>query len=173
MNPKYLSETSSCQKWRMVSMPQMSFAIVGWRGSCLSSVPKGVKPNLDYFDQNLPSFGWMLKFDLVAFFLSGTTLDAHNPHTLTLTPHAYVSYVCFKCFCCFICIFQVFHMDIAKVDWDVAYDALVVHVCCKRLFPMFHLFSDVCCKCVYLYVTYVSPICCKRLSVCCVCLQWF
>jgi hypothetical protein len=31
-------------------------------------------------------------------------------------------------------------MDVAKVDWDVTYVAMVVHVCCKHLFPMFHLF---------------------------------
>ena len=43
---------------------------------------------------------------------------------------------------------------------DVAYVAMVVHLCCKRLFPMFHLFlSDVCCECVYLDVAYVSHIC--------------
>jgi hypothetical protein len=30
-------------------------------------------------------------------------------------------------------------MDIAKVDRDVAYVAMVVHVCCKGLLPMFHL----------------------------------
>jgi hypothetical protein len=34
---------------------------------------------------------------------------------------------------------QVFQMDVAKVNWDVAYVAIVVHVCCKRLFPMFHV----------------------------------
>jgi hypothetical protein len=33
-----------------------------------------------------------------------------------------------------------FCMDIAKVDQDVAYVAMVVHLCCKRLFPMFHRF---------------------------------
>ena len=27
-----------------------------------------------------------------------------------------------------------------KIDRDVAYVAMVVHVCCKRLFPIFHLF---------------------------------
>jgi hypothetical protein len=32
---------------------------------------------------------------------------------------------------------QVFHVDVAKVDWDVA---MVVHVCCKILFLMFQLF---------------------------------
>jgi hypothetical protein len=29
----------------------------------------------------------------------------------------------------------VFYMDVAKVDWDVAYVAIVVHVCCKLLVP--------------------------------------
>ena len=33
-----------------------------------------------------------------------------------------------------------FHIDVAKVDQDVAYVAMVVQVCCKLLFPMFHLF---------------------------------
>jgi hypothetical protein len=31
-------------------------------------------------------------------------------------------------------------MDVAKVDRDVLYVAMVVHVCCKSLFQMFHLF---------------------------------
>jgi hypothetical protein len=39
-------------------------------------------------------------------------------------------------------------MDVAKVDQDVAYIAMVIHLCCKRLSPMFYLFSDICCKCV-------------------------
>ena len=34
---------------------------------------------------------------------------------------------------------QVFHVDVAKVDRDVAHVAMVVHVCCKLLFPMFNL----------------------------------
>jgi hypothetical protein len=34
----------------------------------------------------------------------------------------------------------VFYMDVAKVDRDVAYVAMVVHVCYKLLFPMFYLF---------------------------------
>jgi uncharacterized membrane protein len=33
-----------------------------------------------------------------------------------------------------------FHTDVAKVDRDVAYVAMVVQVCCKHLSPMFHLF---------------------------------
>jgi len=65
-----------------------------------------------------------------------------------------------KCFRCFVGMFQVFHGNIAKVDRDVAYIAMIVHICCKCLFPMFDLFfSDVCFKCVYLDVLYVSHIC--------------
>jgi hypothetical protein len=57
---------------------------------------------------------------------------------------------------------QIFHIDVAKVDRDVAYVVMVVHVCCNLLFPMFHLFfSDVCSKCVWLDVAYVSHIYCK------------
>jgi energy-converting hydrogenase Eha subunit C len=53
-------------------------------------------------------------------------------------------------------------MDVAKVDRDVSYVTMVVHLCYKRPFSMFHLsFSDVCCKCVYLEVAYASRICCK------------
>jgi hypothetical protein len=56
----------------------------------------------------------------------------------------------------------VFHVAVAKVDRDVAYVAMVVHVCCKLLFPMFHLFClNVCSKCVYLDVVYIPHICCK------------
>ena len=47
-------------------------------------------------------------------------------------------------------------MHVAKVDRDVAYVAMVVHVCCKGLLPIFHLcFIDACCKRVYLDVAYV------------------
>jgi hypothetical protein len=34
----------------------------------------------------------------------------------------------------------VFDMYVAKVDGDVAYVAILVHVCCKLLFSMFYLF---------------------------------
>jgi hypothetical protein len=58
----------------------------------------------------------------------------------------------------------VFHIDVAKIDRDVVHVAIVVHVCCKHLFQMFHLlFSDVCCKCAYLDVPCVSHICCKSI----------
>jgi hypothetical protein len=52
----------------------------------------------------------------------------------------HVASVCCKCFRCFRGMFQVFRINVAKVDWDVAYVAMIVHVCCKCLFPMFHVF---------------------------------
>jgi hypothetical protein len=42
-----------------------------------------------------------------------------------------------------------FHVNVAKVDRDVAYVAIVVHICYKLMFPVFIFFSNVCCKCVY------------------------
>ena len=80
-----------------------------------------------------------------------------------------------------------FHIYVAKVDRDVAYVAMVVHVCCKLLFPIFHLFCRRilqlclfgCCICfthmfqVFLmfqrYVAIVSDECCKSRSECCIC----
>jgi hypothetical protein len=65
---------------------------------------------------------------------------------------------------------QEFCMDVAKIDRDVAYVAMVIHICCKHMFPMFHLLY---CKCVYLDVAYVLYIYCKRfiwmLRMCCNC----
>jgi hypothetical protein len=34
----------------------------------------------------------------------------------------------------------VFYMNVTKVDHDVAYITMAIHVCCKRLIQMFHLF---------------------------------
>jgi hypothetical protein len=51
-----------------------------------------------------------------------------------------IAKVCFKCF---IWMLQVFYADVAKVDRDVAHVALVVHICCKRLFPIFQLFFQI------------------------------
>ena len=51
---------------------------------------------------------------------------------------------------------QVFRIDVAKIDRDVAYVAMVVHIRCKRLSPMFHLcFWTYCCKCFYMDVAYI------------------
>jgi hypothetical protein len=35
----------------------------------------------------------------------------------------------------------VFQMDVAKVDCDVAYLAMVIHVCCKGILQMMHVVS--------------------------------
>jgi hypothetical protein len=84
----------------------------------------------------------------------------------------HVANVCFKCFRYFRGMLQTFYMNVAKVDRDVAYVAMVVHVCYKLLF-LFHLFFRCilqvflfeCCICFRIYVASV-------LSGCCV-LQWF
>jgi hypothetical protein len=52
---------------------------------------------------------------------------------------AHVASACCKCFRYFRDMLQVFYMNIAKVDRDVAYVAMVVQVWHKCLFPMFHL----------------------------------
>jgi hypothetical protein len=64
-------------------------------------------------------------------------------------------------------------MDVAKLDRNVAYVVMVVHISCKFLFSMF-LFLDVCCKCVYLDVAYIFTHMLQvfYLDVACV-LQWF
>jgi hypothetical protein len=50
----------------------------------------------------------------------------------------------------------VFYTDVAKVDRNVAHVSMTVHICCKLLFSIFHLFfSNVCCKRVYLDIVYV------------------
>jgi hypothetical protein len=68
----------------------------------------------------------------------------------------------------------VFHTDIARVDQHVAYIAMVVPVCCKHLFLIFHLFSRRMLQSVFIWMlhmfhTYVISV----LSGCCVCLQYF
>ena len=50
---------------------------------------------------------------------------------------AHIARVCFDCFRGML---QVFHMDVAKKDRDVAHVAIVVHVCCKHPFQMFICF---------------------------------
>jgi hypothetical protein len=34
----------------------------------------------------------------------------------------------------------VLRADVVEVNWDGAYVSMVVHVCCKFPFPMFHLY---------------------------------
>jgi hypothetical protein len=76
-------------------------------------------------------------------------LESHSPSSLMLQVH-------FKCFKCFVGMFQVFHVDVAKLDWGVAYVAMIVLVCYNCLFPMFHLF----------FFRHMLQVC---LSGCCIC----
>jgi hypothetical protein len=50
---------------------------------------------------------------------------------------------------------QVFRMNVAKVYQDVVYVAMVVHVCCKRRFPMFHLFFQTYVASVFIWMLQV------------------
>ena len=82
---------------------------------------------------------------------------------------------------------QVFHLDVAKVDRNIAHVAVAIHVCFKCMFQIFHLvFLDVClqsvlsrcCICFHIYevfsgaflqvfhrnvssVSSISCVCCK------------
>ena len=81
-------------------------------------------------------------------------------------------------------VFQLFKMyvsivsyDVTKLDQDIAYVAMVVHICCKRLSLISHLFflytyvasvSNTCLKCficLFLYVASVVSGCFKSRSV--------
>jgi hypothetical protein len=56
-------------------------------------------------------------------------------------------------------------MDVAKLDWEAAYVASVLKVCCKRLFKMLICFKRIL-QVFYLDVAYVTVaihICCKRM----------
>jgi hypothetical protein len=70
-------------------------------------------------------------------------------------------------------VFQMFQRYVVKVDRDVAYVAMVIHVCYKRL-PMFHLcfrtyVASVFILMLHMFYTYVDGV----LSECCLGLQWF
>jgi hypothetical protein len=68
---------------------------------------------------------------------------------------AYIAIICFKCFRCVIWTLQVFHLDVANVDRNVA---CVLEICYKRLFSMFHdvpYVSHTMLRVSSLYVTYV------------------
>jgi hypothetical protein len=60
----------------------------------------------------------------------------------------------------------VFHMNVAKVDRDVA---MAIHICYKRMFQMFHLFqvyvASVFIWMLQMFHTYVTSV----LSRCCIC----
>ena len=46
-------------------------------------------------------------------------------------------------------------MDVAKVNRDVAYIAMVVHVCCKLLFSMFHLVFQTYIASVFIWMLHI------------------
>jgi hypothetical protein len=70
---------------------------------------------------------------------------------------------------------QIFYMDVAEVDLDVAHVATTIHICCKNLFKMFYLFqtyvanvlSRYCMRCND-YVAIVQNVS-SVLNVCCNC----
>jgi hypothetical protein len=57
------------------------------------------------------------------------------------------------------------HVEVAKVDQDVAYVAMAIHVYFKCMFLMFHLFQT--------YVANVTSRCCKSRSGCCIYMHVF
>jgi hypothetical protein len=70
--------------------------------------------------------------------------------------------------------FQIFYADGAKVDQDIAYVTMVVHICYKCLFSILHLFFQMYVTNVFIWMlhmfhTYVTSV----LSGCCICLQLF
>jgi hypothetical protein len=87
----------------------------------------------------------------------------------------HVASACLKCFICFRRYVSSVSCGRCKVDRDVAYVVMIIHVCCKCLFPMFHLFfSDVYCKCALSgYCICFTHMLQVFLSGCCICLQLF
>jgi hypothetical protein len=64
---------------------------------------------------------------------------------------------------CFRGMLQVFYVDVAKLDRDVAYVAMVVHVCCNLLFLIFDLFFQTYVASVFIWMlhmfhTYIASI---------------
>jgi hypothetical protein len=55
----------------------------------------------------------------------------------------------------FISMLRVFHVDVAKVNRDVAYIAMAIHLCCKRLFQLFHLFFQMYVANVLIWMLYM------------------
>jgi hypothetical protein len=65
-------------------------------------------------------------------------------HVMLLWLYMHVLSVCFKYFRHML---QVFHINVAKVDLNVVYVAMVIHTCFKRIFQMFCLFLELYYKC--------------------------
>jgi hypothetical protein len=56
---------------------------------------------------------------------------------MLLSIYTYVSSICFECSKYFRLMLQVFHLNVAKVDLDVAYVVMAIHACFKRMFQVF------------------------------------
>jgi hypothetical protein len=74
-----------------------------------------------------------------------------------------VASVCFKYFSCFRGMLQVYHVNVAKVDQDVACVASVSKAYCNHLFKIFYRFSDVCLQVFFIWMLYVFHTCCKSM----------
>jgi len=74
---------------------------------------------------------------------------------VALKPH--VASVYFKCFKCFRGMLQVFYIDVAKVDRDVANVAMVFQVYAPNVSSV----SDVCCNC-FIWMLHIHAYC-KRM----------
>jgi hypothetical protein len=64
----------------------------------------------------------------------------------------------------------VFYAEVVKVDQNVAHAVMIVHLCCKFLFPTFHLFFHTYVASMFIWMlhmfhTYVVNV----LSRCCIC----
>jgi hypothetical protein len=68
-------------------------------------------------------------------FASMSLRSIHPRQEVDVVLKAYVARVCFKCFRCFRDMLQVLHIDVAKINRDIAYVAMVVHVYCKMFVP--------------------------------------
>jgi hypothetical protein len=73
----------------------------------------------------------LFHLDVACFYL-----DVHMLQWL----YTYVASVYSKCFTFFIRMLQVFYLD-------VAYVTVVIHICCKHMFELFHLVSVCCNRC--------------------------
>jgi hypothetical protein len=60
---------------------------------------------------------------------------------------------------CFRDMLQVFRMDVAKVDWNVTYVAMAVHVCCTPIFiSFFRHMLQVCLSECCIYFTHMLQV---------------
>jgi hypothetical protein len=63
-----------------------------------------------------------------------------------------------------------------RLFFHVAYVAMAIYACCKRMFQVFHLdITNICFKCFMCFITYVASVsswCYTSRSRCCIYLQW-